>query len=97
MVQRSLLDIKNMEIEIKKEYHDNGKLWTEHSFLNNLLHGVQKMYYDNGQIRFYYFSRNNFDHGMDLRWYQNGEKYLMVQCKNGQRNGPKIIFKYGNY
>ena len=37
-----------MTVEIKKEYHDNGKLKSETPYVNGVINGVKKTYHETG-------------------------------------------------
>ena len=47
-----------MEIEIRKTYHPNGNLHTEHSYLNGVQCGLQKNYDVDGKLFDLFFVKN---------------------------------------
>jgi antitoxin component YwqK of YwqJK toxin-antitoxin module len=82
-----------VETEIKREYHENGKLMYEHSYVNGIRHGIQKWYYDNG-LEDQFHMKNGQLYGIRQFWYKDGRRNFFQKWKNHQRNGPDINFNY---
>jgi antitoxin component YwqK of YwqJK toxin-antitoxin module len=83
-----------METEIKKRYHNNGKIEYEHSYVNDVKHGIQKWYCSNDQLIWEFHMKDNQLYGIRQYWHYDGRRNFVQQCKNDQRHGPIIIFKY---
>jgi antitoxin component YwqK of YwqJK toxin-antitoxin module len=82
-----------METEIKKTYHDNGSLRTEHSYIGNIRHGKHKWYFDNSQIS----AKHIYINGVLFRrewWNYSGTRMRIWQIKKNLENGLLIRFIY---
>ena len=86
-------------------YYDNGKIRSEHYFLNNKLHREDGpaliSYYENGEIASELYLLNDKWHREDgptyIRYYENGNIYFEHYYLNDKRhreNGPAIIDYY---
>jgi antitoxin component YwqK of YwqJK toxin-antitoxin module len=83
-----------MKVEIIEEYHPNGSLRYQWSYLNGESHSIT--YFINGKKESDYRAKNGIFYGIDQIWHKNGTRQDINCWKNSRRNGPKIIFKYGN-
>jgi len=53
-------------IEIVKRYYDNGNLYWEAEYMNDVLHGYFNTYYDNGNLCGVNFFLNDVQEGEEL-------------------------------
>jgi antitoxin component YwqK of YwqJK toxin-antitoxin module len=61
-----------METEIKRTYHGNGQLWSEHPYVDGMLHGMVKWWWEDGQLSSEHPYVGGELHGMMKWWDQDG-------------------------
>jgi len=85
------------EAQWSRIYYSRGKLKAEHTYKNNMPHGVQKLYYENGQLE----SEGRFvsgePDGITKTYFNDGVLKSTTQYKRGRRHGPsKTFFSNGS-
>lgn len=73
-------------------YWDNGKLYSEEFYKNEVKDGWQKYYYQNGQLRKSEFYVDGVQEEEEREYYKNGQLQFLVHYKNGQWHG-----RFNNY
>ncbi|MDB2436485.1 hypothetical protein N9W65_05850, partial [Schleiferiaceae bacterium] len=82
-----LLEAPNLEI--KKEYHDNGSLELEYETVNGRRHGYYRQYHQNGQLQVELFFENGLQkEGLVDSYHPNGQlARRVILDRNNQLNG----------
>lgn len=82
-------------IEIKREYYDNGRVSTELPILNGMLHGWMKWFNEYGMTECKVFFKYGEAHGFDFSYNSFGKMKHINKWKNSTtKTGPQIAFIY---
>jgi hypothetical protein len=73
--------------EVKKEYHDNGKLKSEVPLKNGIPEGTWTYYYNSGEKYYEITYKNGIKEGLVTGWYRSGKKMYEYHNKNGVEEG----------
>lgn len=82
-----------MEVEVRRQYHDNGNVLTECSYLNNIKQKLHA-YHKNGALALQYQYNNGKIHGTAQAYSENNLRNYIITIKNEIFNGVNIIFDY---
>ncbi len=73
--------------EVKKVYHDTGKVHYEWNYVNGMLEGVSKEYYKQGPLKFEWSYKSGRLDGIARRYYKSGKLMEELNYKNGEKDG----------
>ncbi len=73
-------------------YNEEGKLLSEETYLNDMLHGYNKVFYANGQASLIQQFRNNKLNGTVTTYLENGTKRTENTFLNDTINGPSTTY-----
>lgn len=76
------LIIDGVEVEIHRNYFDNGKVQKEWTQTLYELHGYSKEYYENGNIKIHNEYRHNKNYLISSHWYSSGQKKQEIIREN---------------
>lgn len=68
------LIIEGIEVEVQRNYHDNGTINNEWTQTPYDLHGYSKEYYEDGKIKTHREFRNGKEYLVSSRWFPGGQK-----------------------
>lgn len=80
---------------VGKLYRENGSLWIESIFDNNIPNGATKQYYENGVMEMEGGMRAGVPHGFCIFYYSDGTKRVEAEYDNGKEDGEKTEFDHG--
>ena len=75
--------------EIKKEYHENGKLKCEYEYKSGKKHGYEKGFHENGSLRYETQWVNGKQNGEVSSFDEQGNKIKQSFLKMGRYEGPQ--------
>ena len=77
----------SQEIEVKKEYWDDGKLKSEIYYKDGKREGLATWWHKNGQKGKERHYKDGKIEGLTTSWYPSGEKKSEIHYKDGKREG----------
>ncbi len=87
-----------MALNIKKEYHPDGKIRSTVPLINGIHHGVEKTYHENGRLKSHLPFINGKPFGIFKRWDQFGrltdELMLVGGCIYNENGMMRMIASY---
>jgi antitoxin component YwqK of YwqJK toxin-antitoxin module len=84
----------NNEIEVKKEFYDNGKLKSETHYKNGEKDGLDTWWHESGNKNNETHYKNDKEEGLSTCWYDTGNKNNETHYKNGERDGLSTYWYY---
>ena len=79
---------ENIKINgLYQEWHDNGKLYRQHNYVDGIPNGTITEWYSNGQKSLEYNAENDVIYGQYSEWHENGKKKTLCNYVNGVING----------
>ena len=82
------------KITFEEAYHENGKLWYKHQYLNGEYHGEQLYYWENGQLKYKWQCLNGDKHGEQIGYFDYGELWYKNYYINGEGVSQEEWIKY---
>ncbi len=83
--------------DVRKEYYEDGALWAEMEYKNNVRNGKSIVYYPNGNIQQEGFYIDDKEEGLFKEYYETGELKREANLKNGVQDGVlKAYYKDGS-
>jgi len=73
-------------------YDENGKLYSEMMYKNDILEGPVYIYYPNGQVREHYYNKNGKKHGILKIYREDGTIASETNYKNGVAEGESKFY-----
>ena len=84
----------NNEIEVKKEFYDNGKLKRETHYKHGEKDGLDTWWHESGNKNSETHYKNDKEEGLSTCWYDTGNKNNEIYYKNGERDGLSTYWYY---
>ena len=72
------------QLEVKKEFCDNGKLKLEMNYKDGKLEGLSKDYYENGQLKYERNYKDGKKDGLHKSWNWKGQLDYEITYLNGK-------------
>jgi len=73
-------------------YYNNGRVYWQVPYVNNLRHGKYTSWYESGAVEFDCWYSNGVYQGMVYQWHENGMTQMIAECDSGRKVG--IHFYY---
>lgn len=77
-----------------REYFKNGKIKTEHRFVNDTLNDTSFTYHENGKLALIQVLKMGSKEGIWKKYNKEGHLYSEISMKDGELDGPSIIYTY---
>lgn len=85
-------DEEGNQIDLWTQYHKNGKIKRQATYVKDTLNGYDVAYHDNGKIREHGYNWNGKANGRWEDYYQDGTLHAVNFYVNGRYNGPQYFY-----